>query len=250
MLTQRIIPSLLLRRGRLVKGVAFDSPRDAGNPATTARAYNAQTADELILLDIDASREDRGPDLDTVAAVASECLMPLTVGGGISNTDIATRCLTNGADKICVNTTAFDRPELISELATRFGSQAVVLGIDVIHDGNRYQLFDHRHKRTVLDRNWLDWMSTAVSLGAGEIRLMVVGREGSRTGFDTEAYAAAARYGLPVILEGGGGKLGDLAVAMAAGVSALALGTMLVFSDNNIVQLKRYLKNTGQEIRI
>src|SRR5262249_28798040 len=124
---KRIIPSLLLRKGRLVKGVAFNEDRDAGRPDTTARAHNAQGADELMLFDIDASRERRDPDFASIAAVARVCFMPLTVGGGIRTLDIAHRCMGAGADKICVTTTALDNPTLIGRLAHVFGAQAIVL---------------------------------------------------------------------------------------------------------------------------
>jgi cyclase len=250
MLDHRIIPSLLLSGGRLVKGTCFAGHRDAGNPPTTLRAYAAQKADEAILIDIDASRENRGPDLATVRAAARECSMPLTVGGGISSVDIARQCLDNGADKICLNTTALESPVLISDCAHRLGSQAVVVAIDVADGDGSTDLYDHRSGEP-LARDWRDWLREAESSGAGEIRLMDVAREGTRRGYNTKLLAEARELtALPVILEGGAGTLDDLAAAMAAGADALALGTMLVFSDNNIIQVKRFLKNAGYPIRL
>lgn len=251
MLDNRIIPSLLLRNGRLVKGVAFANQRDAGNPPTTLRAYAAQKADEAILLDIDATLHGRGPDLETVRNAARECSMPLTVGGGIASVAVAKQCLDNGADKICLNAAALDRPELIGECSQTFGSQAVVVAIDLVRNGSSHALFDHRTRRAMPDRDWRGWLAEAARLGAGEIRLMDASREGGRQGYNTDLFAQARTItDLPIILEGGAGTLDHLVAAMAAGADALALGTMLVFSDNNIIQVKRFLKNAGYPIRL
>ena len=249
--TNRIIPSLLLREGRLVKGEAFARHRDAGNPATTARAHNAQGADEIIAMDIDAARQERGPDLEVVTKIAAEAQIPLTIGGGITSTETARACLAAGADKVCLTTAALDAPELITEMAKLCGRQAVVLGIDVMTDpdGTR-QIFDHRSGTTRPETDWRDWLPQGVALGAGEIRLMAVDREGQRTGFDLGLHAEArALVNTPIILEGGAGTLEDLTEAMAAGVDSLALGTMLVFSDNNLVKLRRVLAGAGQPMR-
>ncbi|MEQ8711289.1 MAG: imidazole glycerol phosphate synthase cyclase subunit [Rhodospirillales bacterium] len=251
MLQNRIIPSLLLSGGRLVKGTAFTDHRDAGNPPTTLRAYAAQKADEALLIDIDATREGRGPDVAAVRLAARECSMPLTIGGGITSVDLAKACLDNGADKICLNGAALDDPDLISACAHRFGSQAVVVAIDVIDSAGGVSLYDYRTGHTLPDRNWLDWLGQVEDKGAGEIRLMDVSREGGRLGYNCGLLAAARmRCGLPIILEGGAGKLDHLSEAMQQGADALALGTMLVFSDNNIIQVKRFLKNAGHPIRL
>lgn len=251
MLTQRLIPSLLLKERRLVKGVTYGNWRDAGNPATTARVHSAQGADELLLMDIEASRLGRGPDLETVAVVAKECSMPLTVGGGVTSVEIGLACLAHGADKLCVTTTALDRPELLTELAHRFGRQAVVLGLDVIRRGKQRFVYDHRSGKPVPDRDWRDWLKEGVARGAGEIRLMAVDREGTRTGMDSELLAeAAGLVDVPVILEGGAGALGDLDHAMKSGADAVAVGTLLVFSDNNLSKVKRFLRGAGHTMRI
>lgn len=251
MLQNRIIPSLLLSGGRLVKGTAFANHRDAGNPPTTLRAYAAQKADEALLIDIDATREGRGPDIAAVRLAARECSMPLTIGGGITSVERAKACLDNGADKICLNSAALDDPDLISACAHRFGSQAVVVAVDVIDRSGSISLYDYRSGKALPDRNWLEWLGQAENKGAGEIRLMDIGREGGRQGYNSGLLAAArARCSLPIILEGGAGKLDDLSGAMQQGADALALGTMLVFSDNNIIQVKRFLKNAGHSIRL
>ena len=251
MLQHRIIPSLLLKDKRLVKGVGFNEHRDAGNPATTARAYSAQKADEILLLDIEANRRGDGPDLSAVRAVAAECSIPLSVGGGINSTDVAKSCLNNGADKICLNTAALDRPELITECARQFGSQAVVVAIDIASRDGKPAIFCNRTGTCTSVRDWLDWIEEAAFRGAGEFRLMDVDREGRRAGYNSDLLAQArSRTNLPIIVEGGAGDLKDLADAMDNGCEALALGTMLVFSDNNIIQVKRFLKNAGFPIRL
>jgi cyclase len=247
---KRIIPSLLLRGGRLVKGVRYAEHRDAGRPDTTARAHNAQAADELLLLDIDASRESREPDFKTIAGVARECFMPLTVGGGIRDVDIAKRCLDSGADKICVTSTALDDPGLIGRLAHVFGSQAVVLGVDVFNNGKSRKLYDHRTGRLVPGLDWRAWLKQGVEEGAGEIRLMSVDREGTRSGLDLDLLAeASSLVHVPIIVEGGAGTLAHMAEALRAGADAVALGTMLVFSDNNIFKVRAFGKNAGLDIR-
>lgn len=251
MLTRRLIPSLLLRGGRLVKGVRFKDYRDAGMPDTTARAHNAQGADELILLDIDASREGRATDLETVRKVAAECYMPLTVGGGIRSLDDARACMHAGADKLCVNTTVLDDPDLITRLARVFGAQAVVLGVDITGDADAPKLYDHRSGTAVPDVDPMAWLTRGVELGAGEIRLAAVYREGTRTGMDLKLLQRVQELvSVPVILEGGAGTLDQLGETMTAGADGVAVGTMLVFSDNNLVKIKRYLAAAGHDMRI
>jgi cyclase len=248
---KRIIPSLLLRGGRLVKGVAYADHRDAGRPDTTARAHNAQGADELLLLDIDAGRERREPDYASIAAVARACFMPLTVGGGIRTLEAAQRCMNAGADKICLTTTALDDPALIGHLAHVFGAQAIVIGIDVVATSAGPRLYDHRSGKAISGIAWDDWLKRAVGEGAGEVRLMAVDREGGRCGLDNALLAeASALVDVPIILEGGAGSLDQVAAAMKGGADAVALGTMLVFSDNNIFKVKSFLKNAGLEMRL
>lgn len=248
---KRIIPSLLLRGGRLVKGSAFADHRDAGSPSTTARVHDAQGADELILLDIDASRERREPDFTSFAAVARACFMPLTVGGGIRSAEIAHRCLASGADKLCLTSTAVDEPALIAALARIFGSQAIVLGIDVVRTEAGRFLYDHRTGRPLEKPAWDDWLRRGVGEGAGEVRLLAVDREGRRTGLDTDLLAeASTRVDVPIILEGGAGTLAHVAAALRDGAEAVALGTMLVFSDNNIHKVKSFLHNAGLGMRL
>lgn len=250
MLRRRLIPSLLLRKGRLVKGVRFAAHRDAGHPVGTARAHNAQGADEIVILDIDAAREGRGPDLEMLKAVAAVSFIPLTIGGGITSADIGKAGIAGGADKVMVTATALNRPALVGELARALGVQAVVVGIDVMREDGRVLLYDHLTGSTAGTGEWVEWLRRAVGEGAGEIRLMSVDREGVRKGFDLALYEEAARHvSVPIILEGGAGSLAHLDDAFKAGVEAVGLGTMLVFSDNNIFKLKQYLDRRGHQVR-
>lgn len=250
MLLRRLIPSLLLRGGRLVKGTSFHDHRDAGAPETTARAHNAQGADEIVILDIDASRERRAPDFETLRRVASECFMPVTFGGGIRSRDDAARAMDNGADKLTLTTTALDNPALIDDLARLLGAQAVVLGLDVMRLNGRLKVYDHRSDKLDATRDVMGWIDEAVARGAGEIRLMSVDREGRRTGMDLDLVnEVAGRARVPVVAEGGAGILDHLADALDAGASGVAVGTMLVFSDNNLVKIKRFLRSRGCKMR-
>tara|TARA_A100001037_G_scaffold294938_1_gene313421 strand:- start:326 stop:1072 length:747 start_codon:yes stop_codon:yes gene_type:complete len=248
MLTRRLIPSMLLKQGRLVKGVRFRDHRDAGYPPTTARAHSHQGADELILLDIDASKTGQEPDFKTVREVASECSMPVTFGGGVRSIEDARACMDAGIDKICLTTTALDDPALITRLAQIFGSQAVVLGVDVA-DGSC--LYDHRSDSTIADPRPIDWIREGVDRGAGEIRLMAVNREGSRSGMELDLLVEVLdAVSVPVILEGGAGTLEHLEEALHAGADGVAVGTMLVFSDNNLVKVKRHLAGSDCDMRL
>lgn len=251
MLTRRLIPTLLLRQGRLVKGVRYGEHRDAGNPPSITRAHAAQDADEVLLVDIDASREGRAPDFTAFAKVAEECTMPLTLGGGLINFDLAQKAMNTGADKLAFTGPALDNPALLDAVARRFGAQAVVLGLDILQDETgTYSLYDYRTGTIVANRTPTAWAKEAVDRGAGEIRLMAVHREGTRLGFDLDLYRLIAdAVSVPIILEGGAGTLDHLDAAMAAGVEALGLGTMLVFSDNNIVKLRQYLLGCGHVLR-
>lgn len=210
----------------------------------------AQGIDEVVLLDVDAALEGRGPDLEQVSSVSIDCMVPLTVGGGIVSTETAAECLKRGADKVLVTSGALDRPALVSELARRFGSQAVVVGIDVIDETMRPTLYDHRSPARPPQGKWNEWASEAVQRGAGEIRLCVVNREGARSGFALDLYdRIAGEIDVPIVLEGGAGSLAHLDGALAHGIEAFAIGTMLTFSDNNIFKIKEYLAARGHLVR-
>ena len=251
MLFQRLIPSLLLKSGRLVKGVRYQGFRDAGNPRTTARAHNHQGADELIVVDIDASKNNCGPDVKTISTIAEECFMPLCVGGGIRDMVSAHACMEAGADKLCLTTSAMDSPKLIAELAHRFGSQAIVVGIDVAYDETgTARLFDHRSGRIITNLDLWKYVEHVVKLGAGEIRLMAVDREGTLLGYDMSLFARIKELvDIPIILEGGAGSLHHLQEAFEAGVDGIASGAMLVFSDAKLVKIKKHMITNRCNIR-
>ena len=251
MLYQRLIPSLLIKGDRLVKGKQYDNYGDAGGPATTARAHNHQGADELFVCDVEAAKLGRGPNTAILNRIAEECFMPLTIGGGITSLDIAMECMDNGADKLCLNTAAMDNPDLIIAMAHRFGAQAVVIGLDVFtdKDGNRH-LFDHRTGKTIPDKDPLEWMQQAIDLGSGEIRLMSVEREGMLNGYDLELFKEVREMvDVPIVLEGGAGSLDHLEQAFMAGVDGVAVGAMLVYSDANLVKIKQHMITRNCRIR-
>lgn len=249
---RRLIPSILLHEGRLVKGRHFTSYKDAGAPATTARAHNAQGADELLVCDIDASKNGTSPDFETLAKIADECFMPLTIFGAVNSVERAEKCMAVGADKIGLTTSALDNPALIGELAMLYGAQAVVLGLDVTKgdDGN-YRLFDYRTRKVPLEKSDpFDWAREAIERGCGEIRLMAVDREGGQSGFDLDLYSRLSEVvDVPIILEGGGGSLEHIQKAYESGVEAVSLGAMLVFSDANLVKIQQHMRSHGINMR-
>lgn len=233
-----------------MKGVRFADHRDAGAPATTARAYNHQGADELAVLDIEASKQGRDPNVDQLRSVARESALALTFGGGVRSVEVAQACFHAGAEKVCLTTAALDEPALIDKLAHRFGSQAVVLGLDVVGEGSKARLFDHR-TRTEIDGLGLDdWVDEGVRRGAGELRVMSVDREGMREGLDLALLRRLrALVDVPIVIDGGAGVLQHVYEAYAAGVDGIGLGTMLVFSDNNLIKVKRYLVERDCNVR-
>ena len=251
MVFKRIIPSLLLSKNRLVKGKRFKNYRDAGKPNTTVRAFNYQGADEIILLDIDSSKINSFPDIDTIKIVAKECFVPLCVGGGIRNVDIANQIFDSGADKICLNTVAIENPNLIESLAKKYGSQAIVVSIDLLEDelGN-YSVFDHRTNNKIKGLKPMEWIKRSISLGAGELKLTSVALEGSKKGFDFELLNKyRGLIDIPIIFEGGGGSLTDIEIAIKSNIEGIALGSMLIFSDYNLVKIQQHMKSKRLNIR-
>lgn len=234
-----------------MKGRRFAEYRDAGHPAGTARAHNHQGADELVVCDIDASKQGRGPDLAAVGSVADNCFVPLTVFGGVRTIDTALACFDVGADKLGLTTSAVEEPALIERLAHRFGAQAVVVGIDVLRtaDGG-LGLYDHRCRGAVAGRDPLDWARECVARGAGEIRLLSVDREGGLAGYDLELLTVFREtVDVPIVLEGGAGSLEHIEAAYRAGVDGAAVGAMLVFTDANLVKIKQHLRSNACSVR-
>ncbi len=247
----RVIPCLDVKDGRIVKGVNFVSLRDAGDPVEAARAYDAAGADELCFLDIGASHEGRGTLLHMVEAVADACFMPLTVGGGVRSVDDARALLLAGADKVAVNSAAVARPALIGELAARFGEQCVVVAIDAKQVApGRWQVFTHGG-RTATGVDALAYARQAVQLGAGEILLTSMDRDGTRNGYDlalTRTIADAVP--VPVVASGGVGGLEHLVDGVKQGhASAVLAASIFHFGEASIADAKAALAGAGLQVR-
>jgi imidazole glycerol-phosphate synthase subunit HisF len=249
-LARRIIPCLDTDGSRVVKGVNFVGLRDAGDPAELAARYNDEGADELVVLDIAASRDQRPTFLETIRRVAAELAIPLTAGGGIRSVEDARAIILAGADKVTVNTAAVVRPELITELSNEFGAQAVVLAVDAKRLEQKWTVMVRGGRdRTGLEA--VEWASKGVTLGAGEILLTSVDRDGTQSGFDIELTAAISRaVSVPVIASGGARVPEHFVEIFTAGAADAALAAS-IFHDRiqPIDELKRYLAARGIEVR-
>ncbi|MBR4981428.1 MAG: imidazole glycerol phosphate synthase subunit HisF [Lachnospiraceae bacterium] len=253
MFTKRIIPCLDVHNGRVVKGVNFVNLQDAGDPVEIAAAYDAAGADELVFLDITASSDGRETVVDMVRKVASKVFIPFTVGGGIRTVDDFKMLLREGADKISVNSSAIDRPELISEAADKFGSQCVVVAIDAKRraDGSGFNIYKHGG-RLDMGIDAVEWAMKAERLGAGEILLTSMDGDGTKAGYDLElTRRIAENVKIPVIASGGAGKLEHFKDALTVGKADAALAASLFhFKELEISQVKEYLKREGVSVRI
>lgn len=255
MLAKRIIPCLDVDRGRVVKGIRFVSLIDAGDPVEQARAYDAQSADELTFLDITASSDKRAIMIDMARRVADEVFIPLTIGGGLSSVEDIREVLRAGADKVSINTAAVERPELISAAAETFGRQCVVLAIDARrrtwNDASKgWEVFTHGG-RTNVHLDAVEWAARVERLGAGEILLTSMDRDGTRDGYDlelTSAISSAVR--IPVIASGGAGKLEHFFEALTrGGASAVLAASLFHFGEYQISDVKNYLRARGVVVR-
>jgi cyclase len=253
MLAKRLIPCLDVKDGRVVKGVRFVDLRDAGDPVEAALAYDAQGADELVFLDITASHENRKIMLDVVARTAEGIYMPLTVGGGIRGIADVRALLRAGADKVSLNTAALEHPELIKEAAERFGSQCIVVAVDARRapGPGRWDVYTHGGRRPA-GRDAVEWVRMAVALGAGEILLTSMDRDGTKDGYDLELTRAVAEaVAVPVIASGGAGSLEHLAEGLIEGGADAALAASIFhFGIHTIAEAKRYLRERGVEVRL
>jgi cyclase len=253
MLSKRIIPCLDVTAGRVVKGVRFQELRDAGDPVECAAAYDAQGADELVFLDITASSDGRGIMRDVVAATAERCFMPLTVGGGLRDTADIEAMLRSGADKVSLNTAAIAQPGLVLEASDRFGSQCIVVAIDAKHEpgpGPSWRVFSHGGRRpTGLDA--VEWARRVVGLGAGEILLTSMDRDGTQAGYDIELTRRVSEaVPVPVIASGGAGSLEHFAEVLETGGASAALAASLFhFGTLTVPRLKGYLASRGVPVR-
>ena len=250
MLARRIIPCLDVKDGRVVKGVQFLDLRDAGDPVEAAVAYDAQGADELVFLDITASHENRAIMLDVVRRTAEVLYIPFTVGGGLRTVDDVRLMLRAGAEKVSFNTAALTRPAVIREAAERFGSQCIVVAIDARRVADKFAVYTHGGRRPT-GRDAVAWAQEAVALGAGEILLTSMDRDGTKDGYDLELTRAVAdAVTVPVIASGGAGTLEHFREAFVEGDASGALAASLFhFGTYTIGEVKDYLAERGVEVR-
>ncbi len=251
-LAVRVIPCLDVDAGRVVKGVNFRDLRDAGDPVELARKYDAEGADELTFLDISASYEGRATTLEIVSRTAEEVFIPLTVGGGVAGVDDVDRLLRAGADKVAVNTAAIQRPELVAEIADRFGNQVLVLSLDARRASGTdsgFEVTTHGGRKAAgLDA--IEWAARAVDLGAGEILLNAMDADGTQAGFDLDLIRLVrAAVTIPVIASGGAGTAADFPPAVDAGADAVLAATVFHFGTVSVGEVKTALAQTGHPVR-
>lgn len=252
MLTKRVIPCLDVKDGRVVKGVNFVGLRDAGDPVEQAQLYDAAGADELCFLDITASSDNRGIILDVVTATAEHCFMPLTVGGGVREIEDVRRLLLAGADKVSINTAAVHRPEFVREAAQKFGAQCIVVAIDAKRgaDGG-FEVFTHGG-RNPTGIEAVSWAQRMVELGAGEILLTSMDRDGTREGFDLPLTRAVSdAVSVPVIASGGVGTLEHLVDGVTEGhASAVLAASIFHYGEHSIAEAKAVMQAAGVPVRL
>jgi cyclase len=250
MLSKRLIACLDVRDGCVVKGVNFEGLREAGDPAALAKRYNREGIDEVVVLDVTATIEGRRAFEDTIRAVSSELFIPLTVGGGIRSEADAAAAIDAGADKVGVNSAALADPPLLTRLAARYGSQAVVVAIDAKREADRFRVFA-RSGSTSTGRDAVEWAIEAQGRGAGEILLTSIDRDGTRAGFDCELTAAvSSAVSIPVIASGGAGTFEHFNEVFTAGRADAALAASVFhFSEHAVADLKRHLLEHGIPVR-
>lgn len=250
MLTTRIIPCLDVESGRVVKGIKFRNIKNAGNPVEMAKRYNAQGADEITFLDIGASYKSREIMIDVVRKVSRQLFIPLTVGGGIRNTKDMRKVLNAGADKVAICTSAIESPALISEGAKIFGSQCIVLSIDAQKEGKKWYAYTHGGRyNSGLDA--IGWAKKGESLGAGEILLNSIDKDGTKKGYDTELTRKVSEsVRIPVIASGGAGNLKQIFDAVIIGkADAVLIASLLHYGKYTVTEIKKFLQKKGVAVR-
>lgn len=249
MVAIRIIPCLDVNSGRVVKGTNFVDLRDAGDPVEIAKRYNAEGADELVFLDITASSDKREITLDVVKKTAEQVFIPLTVGGGIRTVEDMRKLLKAGADKISVNTSAVENPQLIKDGSKMFGNQCIVVAIDAKKDGKSWTVYTHGG-RTKTGLDVIKWAKKCVKLGAGEILLTSMDKDGTKDGYDLELMQKITNVvNVPVIASGGAGKKEHFADVCKKGASAVLAASLFHFKELSIADLKQYLRKNGIQVR-
>jgi cyclase len=251
MLSKRLIACLDVRNGCVVKGVQFEGLRNAGDPAALARRYNREGIDELVILDVTATLESRQALADTIRAVSRELFIPLAVGGGIRSLDDAEAAIEAGADKVSVNSAALANASLVTKLAARYGSQAIVVAIDAKRADGRFAVYS-RSGSTAADREAVDWAREAERRGAGEILLTSIDRDGTREGFDCELTAAVSdAVSIPVIASGGAGTFQHFLDVFTTGHADAALAASVFhYSEHAVSELKQFLANNSVPVRL
>ncbi|WIW71556.1 imidazole glycerol phosphate synthase subunit HisF [Anaerosinus gibii] len=252
MYTKRIIPCLDVKGGRVVKGTNFVGLRDAGDPVELSAVYDKEIADELVLLDITASHEERNTMVDVVSACASQVFIPFTVGGGIRIEEDIRRMLKAGADKVSLNTAAIKNPQLIVEGAEKFGRQCIVLAVDARRNGeNSWEVFINGG-RTPTGLDCLEWVKKAVDLGAGEILLTSMDCDGTKNGYDIPLTRAVSEaVNVPVIASGGAGEMAHFYDVLTEGkADAVLAASVFHYGTFTVRQVKEYLKSRGVEVRL
>jgi len=250
-LSKRVIACLDVRDGLVVKGINFEGLRSAGDPAELARRYNIEGIDELVILDITATLEARRALAETIRAVARQLFIPLAVGGGIRSEADAAAAVDAGADKVSLNTAALSDPELITRLAERYGSQAVIVAIDAKHDGDRFAVYA-RSGKTPAGRDAVEWAREAEQRGAGEILLTSIDRDGTKAGFDCPLTAAVSTaVSIPVIASGGAGTLEHFVEVFTVGRADAALAASIFhFAETSVHALKQHLRQHAIAVRL
>lgn len=250
MLKVRVIPTLLWKNFGLVKGIGFNSWRRIGSVLPAVKVFNTRQVDELMILDINASEENRDPDYEMVAEIAHECFVPLTIGGGISNVEQIKKLLRLGADKVSINSASFANPDLISEAASKFGTQCIVASIDAVK-GDDGQYYCHAQAGKVpTPHRVVDWAAMMEQKGAGEILLTDVQLDGTMQGYNQQLIKeVSAAVSIPVIASGGAGKLADFSEAIGNGASAIAVASLFQFTELTPLEVKQYLGTKNIPVR-
>ena len=250
MLKTRIIPCLDVKDGRTVKGVNFVDLRDAGDPVALAKAYDEQGADELCFLDITASHEGRGAMIDVIQRTADQCFMPVTVGGGVRSPEDVVELLAAGADKVAINTAAVQNPQVVKDCALKVGSQAIVVAIDARQEGDSWGVFTHGGRNSA-GKDAIEFAKHVADLGAGEILLTSMDRDGTKQGYDIELLKRVTdAVSIPVIASGGAGSVDHLAPAvLEGGANAVLAASIFHFGEATLEDARKALESAGAPVR-